>query len=275
MAGLQALIDKTDIAVAVAYTGQNLSTEVQGGSFAATTAHMLVRADFLAAVAETLDLRPLAAHLLVGRANVEGWTDSPPPWPTYQTTPPETPEAKAKRQTDRLARAERYAAWGCDVDWVAMAGDDADIKPACATCSSARHRPRRPSPRPRAPAPARPRQPCQPHRAEHRMRRLPCPLRRLDGCASLGPSSCSSRRLALRMRPPRAPSSVLLIDGPLEQHRGLVVARLRRLARGRADQARQAHPRRLVPVSSPGGDFAGMLEAPRQLRRWRRPPASP
>ena len=127
--GCKALIDKTDTDIAVAYTGQNLSTEVQGGSFAATTAHMLVRADFLAAVAETLST---CARLQLicwwGRANVEGWTDSLAPWPTYQTTPPETPEAKAKRQTDRLARAERYAAWLGDVDWVAMAEDDADIK---------------------------------------------------------------------------------------------------------------------------------------------------
>ena len=127
--GCKGLIDKTDTDIAVAYTGQNLSTEVQGGSFAATTAHMLVRGDFLAAVAETLSTC-IRLQLICwwGRANVAGWTDSLAPWPTYQTTPPETPEAKAKRQTDRLARAERYAAKGVDVDWVAMAEDDADIK---------------------------------------------------------------------------------------------------------------------------------------------------
>lgn len=127
--GCKGLLDKTDVDIAIAYTGQNLSTEVQGGSFAATTAHMMVRADFLASVAEMLATCTRAQLICWwGRVNVEGWTDHLAPWPTYQTTPPETPEAKAKRQTDRLARAERYAAKGVDVDWVALAEDDGDIK---------------------------------------------------------------------------------------------------------------------------------------------------
>lgn len=127
--GCKGLLDKTDVDIAIAYTGQNLSTEVQGGSFAATTAHMLVRADFLAAVAEMIaTCTRLQLICWWGRVNVEGWTDHLAPWPTYQTTPPETPEAKAKRQTDRLARAERYAAKGVDVDWIALAEDDGDIK---------------------------------------------------------------------------------------------------------------------------------------------------
>ena len=149
--GCKGLIDKTDIDMAVAYTGQNLSTEVQGGSFAATTAHMLVRGDFLASVAETLST---CARLQLicwwGRTNVEGWTDSLAPWPTYQTTPPESPEAKAKRQTDRLARAERYAAKGVDVDWIAMAEDDADIP---LRSRNLLERPAPPAPMPPAPAP--------------------------------------------------------------------------------------------------------------------------
>lgn len=127
--GCKALIDKTDVDIAIAYTGQNLSTEVQGGSFAATTAHLLVRADFLASVAETLSTCTRAQLICWwGRTNVEGWADSLAPWPTYQATPPESPEAKTKRQTDRLGRAERYAAKGVDVDWVAMAEEDGDIK---------------------------------------------------------------------------------------------------------------------------------------------------
>lgn len=40
------LLDKTDTSIAIALLGQNLSTEVQGGSYAAATAHEQIRSDF-------------------------------------------------------------------------------------------------------------------------------------------------------------------------------------------------------------------------------------
>jgi phage gp29-like protein len=48
------LIDKADACVAITLLGQNLSTEVKGGSFAATMAHMQIRRDVLQFDAESL-----------------------------------------------------------------------------------------------------------------------------------------------------------------------------------------------------------------------------
>jgi phage gp29-like protein len=126
--GFKSLLEKSDADISIIYTGNNLSVEVKGGSYAAANAHMVVRGDFLASVAEVLSTC-LRSQLITwwGRANVESWTDALAPWPTYKTTPPETPEEKAKRLEARLTRAEKYAAKGVDVDWVKLAEDDGEI----------------------------------------------------------------------------------------------------------------------------------------------------
>ena len=75
-----------DTCIAVFWLGQNLSTEVKGGSFAAATAHDRIRADYLEADTECLSTQ-LRAQLLLWycRFNVASFSDEDAPWPTWQT----------------------------------------------------------------------------------------------------------------------------------------------------------------------------------------------
>lgn len=85
-----------DISIAVCLLGQNLTTEVQGGSFAAATALDLVRHDYLVADTEILSTG-LRAQLVMrwGRFNVPGWSDEDAPWPTWDTSIPVDKKAEA------------------------------------------------------------------------------------------------------------------------------------------------------------------------------------
>lgn len=120
--GCKALIDKTDADIAIAYLGQNLSTEVSSGSLAATQGHLLVRADFLGAISEVFSSAIRSQVTMPwGRRNVGGWTDDLAPWSIWQTTRPESPDAVASRQTNVAKSVRLWIDLGLDVDRLAMA----------------------------------------------------------------------------------------------------------------------------------------------------------
>ena len=79
-----------DVSIAVLLLGQNLTTEVQGGSLAAATAHNRVRGDYLAADAESMS-SPLRDGLVIPWCvyNLPGFDPAQAPWPTWETSAPE------------------------------------------------------------------------------------------------------------------------------------------------------------------------------------------
>ncbi len=93
----QAMIGELNTNVAVRLLGQNLSTEVKGGSYAAAMAHQLVRLDYLDRDANTLStaLRSQVwMHFI--RFNYEALSTKYTPTPTWDTRPPEDRKAKAE-----------------------------------------------------------------------------------------------------------------------------------------------------------------------------------
>lgn len=90
------LLDKIEVNIAIALLGQNLSTEVQGGSFAAATAHNAVRLDYLDADAQTIStaIRESVLKAFV-RFNYPGVDEDTAPWPTWATKPPDDLKAAA------------------------------------------------------------------------------------------------------------------------------------------------------------------------------------
>lgn len=111
--------------VAIVLLGQNLTTEVQGGSYAAIKGHELVRRDYLTGTAQPLDegeRRFVAVPWT--RCNVEAdpiRADEIAPRPSTDTDPPA--DEKTKAETSK-AKAEEVKAWqeaGVAVDAEAMA----------------------------------------------------------------------------------------------------------------------------------------------------------
>ena len=101
----QNLLVRLETSIAIYYLGQNLSTEVTGGSYAAALAQDRVRLDYLAADAEALSTA-LREQLLMpwGRFNFDWWEDALAPWPTWSTSAPEDLKAKADTH-DKAATA--------------------------------------------------------------------------------------------------------------------------------------------------------------------------
>lgn len=88
------LISKSDVAIAIRLLGQNLTTEVQGGSFAAATAHNQIRIDFIKA-----DTNGLSSDTRGGI--FEPWSERKygsrdlAPWACWESDPPEDTKAEA------------------------------------------------------------------------------------------------------------------------------------------------------------------------------------
>lgn len=91
----QEFIVRMDTDIAVMLLGQNLTTEVQGGSYAAAQAHEKVRLDYLDADAETLStsLREQVWKPFV-RFNMGSKFEESTPWPTWMTRPPADQQAR-------------------------------------------------------------------------------------------------------------------------------------------------------------------------------------
>ena len=90
----RAEIERADTAIAVAILGQNLTTEVKGGSYAAAKVHDQVRRDLLASDAEVLSTQ-LRAQFLEWWAEWELGDRTLAPWPRWDLTPP--PDAESAR----------------------------------------------------------------------------------------------------------------------------------------------------------------------------------
>lgn len=86
----QAFLVRCDTAKSIRLLGQNLSTEVTGGSFAATQAHLRVRQDKLDGDAEGLSTTYREQVIIPwGRFNEKAWADDDAPWPVWNTGVPE------------------------------------------------------------------------------------------------------------------------------------------------------------------------------------------
>ena len=95
--GFERLITSCNVSMSISLLGQNLTTEVQGGSYAAAKVHDRVRADYLEADAEELSttIRAQVFKPMVAFSYVED-VDALTPWPKWQTEPDEDQRIKAE-----------------------------------------------------------------------------------------------------------------------------------------------------------------------------------
>lgn len=99
----QEAIQWANAAISVAILGQNLTTEVQEGSYAAAQVHEMVRRDILRADAEAL-ATALREGILKPWAELNYGDPNLAPWPRWDPTPPADLQARAET-LDRLANA--------------------------------------------------------------------------------------------------------------------------------------------------------------------------
>jgi phage gp29-like protein len=102
----RAQIELADLAFAIRLAGQNLTTDVSGGSLAAAKVHQIVRNDLIRCDAESL-ATTLHDQSLVHWAAANFGDPRLAPWPAWPTDPPE--DALAAAQT-RLVQAEAVTA---------------------------------------------------------------------------------------------------------------------------------------------------------------------
>lgn len=120
----QRLIDWADKAISIAILGQNLTTDVEGGSLAAAQVHENVRADLVQADAEVL-ATSAHNHVVTWWAEFNYGRRDLAPWPSWDTTPPaderELAEALASRATALLTLSTAQLQTGLPIDWPALA----------------------------------------------------------------------------------------------------------------------------------------------------------
>jgi phage gp29-like protein len=110
-------LDAVNTGIAIYLKGGNLSTEVQGGSFAAAGWHMRVRKDY----AEN-DAQAMAAGItwllkLWGYYSVTSWDDRMCPVPTWDLSIPEDAAQTAKVRFDNAQTVEKLLQNKVPVDW--------------------------------------------------------------------------------------------------------------------------------------------------------------
>lgn len=109
------LLAKTETSIAIAVLGQNLSTEVKGGSYAATKVHDAVRGDLIRYDAENL-ATCLRQQLLMPWALYNLGDPVLAPWPRWDTEPPEDEQALAQRDKTTAEAVATFQAAGAPVD---------------------------------------------------------------------------------------------------------------------------------------------------------------
>ena len=114
--GFKDLIEKTDAAISVAVLGQNLTTEVKGGSYAAAKVHEQVRQDYLEADTEVLSTFQ-REQVLVWFAEFNYGDRELAPWPRFDTEPP----------ADRLGRAQALGQLANAIQVFTEAGVPVDV----------------------------------------------------------------------------------------------------------------------------------------------------
>jgi phage gp29-like protein len=92
----KAQIDFADTAAAIALAGQNLSTQVTGGSLAAASVHQVIEAQRIRSIAEGLSTC-IRSQLLTWWAALNFGPAAQAPWPRYQTERELDPAELAKR----------------------------------------------------------------------------------------------------------------------------------------------------------------------------------
>ncbi|MDZ7703634.1 MAG: DUF935 family protein [Trueperaceae bacterium] len=101
-------IQMANIATAVALLGQNLTTEIDGGSFAAASAHEVVRQDIA-------EFDEEAVATMLRRQVLAWWTrfnfspETPAPWHRWDTTPPEDAKVQAELAKLKSEALEEFA----------------------------------------------------------------------------------------------------------------------------------------------------------------------
>lgn len=123
--GFQDLAKAQETNVAIVLLGQNLTTEVQGGSLAASKVHELVRRDYLTGTAQPLDegeRRFVAVPWT--RCNVEAdpfRAEEIAPRPTTDTNPPVDEKTAAETSAAKAKAAQAWRDAGAPVDVVRSA----------------------------------------------------------------------------------------------------------------------------------------------------------
>lgn len=118
-----AQIETANTGIAIALAGQNLTSEVQGGSFAAAQVHARVANVLLAADASALSD---TMHEVLGHWSLHNvGRDFVAPWPVWDTSPPEDLAAKAASWSATVAAVGPWnaalAPLGLEVDLVEIA----------------------------------------------------------------------------------------------------------------------------------------------------------
>ena len=112
----------------ITLTGNNLTTQVDGGSFAAATVHASVKSERIGTVASTLSSGTRRALHDWTRFNF-GHDDTP--WPKWDTTPPADEKAEADRLVALGTAVQQFQLAGVPLDMVALAqrlGIPVDLK---------------------------------------------------------------------------------------------------------------------------------------------------
>lgn len=116
----QASIGWADKAIAISLVGQNLSSDVVGGSFAAATVHNSVRQDLIQSDAEALSTT-LREQALVWWAEYNLGNAELAPWPRWDTKPPEDRKARADVLVSLANAVAALLSQGVQVDLVTLA----------------------------------------------------------------------------------------------------------------------------------------------------------
>lgn len=110
------LIDAADDATTVSMLGQNLTTEVKGGSYSATSVHETVSRSVLRALASSL-AGTLRAQVLVPWAVFNFGAADVAPWPAWDLSPPTDRKQDTEVLEGRTRVAVALAGQGAPVDW--------------------------------------------------------------------------------------------------------------------------------------------------------------
>lgn len=110
------LIDAADDATTISFLGQNLTTEVKGGSYSATSVHETVSRSVLRALASSL-AGTLRAQVLVPWAIFNFGAVDVAPWPAWDLSPPTDRKQDTEILEGRTRVAVAVAGQGAPVDW--------------------------------------------------------------------------------------------------------------------------------------------------------------
>jgi phage gp29-like protein len=116
----KAQVEMANTAIAIRILGQNLSTEIQGGSYAAAEIHKAVAASIIRADDET-SATTLRSQLIWWWTVFNFGDGRKAPWPKRDTTPPADTSALAKTLIDAADALEKWTAMGAPVDNEAFA----------------------------------------------------------------------------------------------------------------------------------------------------------